>query len=151
MIKFLYEKIKTILKIKKRNPNRKKVEKLFEKLDADDPKKFPQPREKWEVPTKQGVYIIRKGDKGLHVGRTLYGKKGLKQRLKNHLYGKSSFYKLYLKPKGETVRQIGFTYQYLVVDKEEFGEYAVELRARLEVYATAKLWPKHIGTGKKSP
>jgi hypothetical protein len=36
--------------------------------------RFPQEREQLIAPLEPGVYVIRKGDTVLHVGRTLRGK-----------------------------------------------------------------------------
>jgi len=90
------------------------------------------------APSKQGVYVIRKGQVVLHVGRTVGGKNGLRQRLKNHLYGSSSFTNKYLNGKGAVLRK-RHTYQFLMVKKNE------RLRSLLEAYAIGMLCPKHIG------
>jgi len=100
---------------------------------------FPQERQQLKAPSEPAVYIIRKGEIVLHVGRTLRGKYGLYQRLKNHLYGASSFTDKYLKGNGATLRK-GHTYQFLVVED-------ARLRALLEAYAIGTLCPKHIGLG----
>jgi len=118
---------------------RQKVKELFKALCKQPMLQFPQARRKLEAPLKPGVYVIRKGGIVLHVGRTLRGKGGLHQRLKNHLQGNSSFTNDYLHGKGATLRK-GHTYQSLVVKYPR-------LRALLEAYATGKLCPKHIGLG----
>ena len=120
-------------------PERQKVEELFNTLCKQPMLQFPQNHKKLEVTSKQGVYIIRKGDIVLHVGRTLRGKKGLYQRLEDHLHGNSSFTKEYLKGNGAALRK-GHTHQYLVVED-------ARLRALLEAYAIGTLCPKHIGLG----
>jgi hypothetical protein len=53
---------------------------------------FPKAGERLDAPDNHGVYIIY-SPKGrvAHVGRTVRGKKGLHQRLNNHLHGTSSF------------------------------------------------------------
>jgi hypothetical protein len=86
------------------------------------------------------VYIIYKEEVVLHTGRTLRGKDGLQQRLKNHLHGSSSFTVEYLKGKGATLREGGYTYQYL-----ELGD--SRKRALLEAYAIGTLCPEHLGLG----
>ena len=118
---------------------RQEVRKLFAKLCKQRPQIFPQSREQLEAPLKSGVYVIRKSKNVLHVGRTSRAKYGIYQRLKNHLYGASSFTDKYLKGNGEALRK-GHTYQYLVVKD-------ARLRALIEAYAIGMLCPKHIGLG----
>lgn len=120
-------------------PEKQKVKKLFKALCKQPMWQFPQARRKLEAPLKPGVYIIRKGRVVLHVGRTVRGRGGLQQRLKNHLHGNSSFTNEYLNGKGDKLRK-GHTFQLLVVKNRR-------LRALLEAYATGKLCPKHIGLG----
>jgi len=117
-----------------------RVKELFAKLVNQPRHQFPQKRKRWQAPTRHGVYIIRKDETVLHVGRTLRGKDGLRQRLQNHASGSSSFTKSYLKGNGGTLRQQGYTYQYL---EEEHSR----LRALLEAYAVGTLCPEHIGLG----
>ena len=117
-----------------------KIKNLFNKLCKQHKLPFPQHRKALNAPSQPGVYIIRKGKSVLHVGRTLRGKGGLHQRLKNHLHGSSSFTNKYLNGKGEMLRENGYTYQYLKVE-------APRLRALLEAYAVGDLCPKHIGLG----
>jgi len=119
----------------------KEIEKLFKKLIAQPIRSFPQNRQPIDAPSKPSVYIIRKEEIILHVGRTLRGRNGLRQRLKNHLHGSSSFTKEYLKGKGSILRKNGYTYQYLVLEDPR-------KRALLEAYAVGTLCPKHIGLGK---
>lgn len=118
---------------------RHKVEELFAELCKQPMHQFPQKREQLIAPSEPGVYVIRKGDITLHVGRTLRGKGGLHQRLKNHLHGSSSFTNKYLKGNG-AVLQNGYTYQYFVVKD-------TRLRALLEAYAIGTLCPEHVGLG----
>jgi len=124
---------------KKMASERKKVKQLFKVLCRQQRMQFPQERKKLQATTEQGVYIIRKGDIVLHVGRTYRGKKGLYQRLMNHLYGSSSFTNEYLKGNGAILRK-GHTYQFLVVKN-------ARLRALLEAYATGTSCPEYIGLG----
>ena len=107
-------------------PERQKVEELFNALCKQPMLQFPQDHKKLEATSKPGVYVIRKGDIVLHVGRTLRGKDGLYQRLKNHLHGSSSFTDKYLKGNGAALRK-GHTYQFLVVED-------ARLRALVEAY-----------------
>ena len=120
-------------------PETQKVEELFTDLCKQPMHKFPQKRKQLEAPSKPAVYVIRKGEIVLHVGRTLRGRNGLYQRLKNHLHGASSFTDKYLKGDGAALRE-GHTYQFLVVKD-------ARLRALVEAYATGRLCPKHIGLG----
>jgi hypothetical protein len=86
------------------------------------------------------VYVIT-DPKGrvVHVGRTLRGRRGLYQRLRNHLQGQSSFVLLYLGGKGTKLRK-GFSYQYLKVSDNR-------QRALVESLAVGRLCPLHIGIG----
>ena len=118
---------------------RQKVKELFTELCKQPMRQFPQEREQLEAPSEPGVYIICKGKIVLHVGRTLRGKYGLYQRLKNHLHGLSSFTDKYLKGNGAALRK-GHAYQFLVVKN-------ARLRALVEAYAIGTLCPKHIGLG----
>ncbi len=119
-----------------------KVEELFKKLKSAKDQIFPKKGETLEVPTEQGVYIIY-GSKGkvLHVGRTLSGKNGIKQRLENHMSsGQSSFTRNYLDGgKGEWLRG-RCKFRYIVVRDDR-------IRAYLEAYAIGSLCPEHIGVG----
>ena len=118
---------------------RQKVKELFTALCKQPMTQFPQAHKKLQATSEPGVYVIRKGDIVLHVGRTLRGKEGLRKRLKNHLHGASSFTNEYLKGNGAVLRK-GHTHQSLVVED-------ARLRALLEAYATGTLCPKHIGLG----
>ena len=122
------------------NGESQKVRTLFGKLCARPKQSFPEYRKSLVAPSKPGVYIIRKNKTCLHVGRTLCAKNGLRQRLKNHLHGLSSFTYQYLKGKGATLREDGYSYQYLVLEDPRE-------RALLEAYAIGALCPEHIGLG----
>lgn len=117
-----------------------KIKDLFTELCEQSGLSFPQHRKALNAPSQPGVYIICKGKTVLHVGRTLRGKGGLHQRLKNHLHGSSSFTNNHLKGKGDILRKNGYTYQYLKVKSPR-------LRALLEAYSVGHLCPKHIGLG----
>jgi len=119
---------------------RKRIEDLFTDLCNKPVRLFPKERERLSAPSDSGVYIIRKGDTVLHVGRTVRGKEGIRQRLKNHLHGSPSFTNKYLKGNGAVLRDGEHTYKFIVV------EYARD-RALLEAYAIGILCPKHIGLG----
>jgi hypothetical protein len=115
------------------------VKDQFRLLLRQNKHRFPKLRQTLNSPTEQGVYIIRKDDTVLHVGRTLRGEKGLQQRLKNHLTGASSFTKQYLKGNGAELRK-GYNYQFLIIEDNR-------LRALVEAYAIGMLCPMHIGLG----
>ena len=101
---------------------------------------FPPAGERIDVPDNHGVYIIYdpKGRVG-HVGRTVRGKRGLYQRLNNHLHGSSSFTDKALNGKGSVLRN-GYKYRYIEVENNR-------LRALLEAYAIGQLCPEHLGDG----
>lgn len=122
------------------NSESKEVKMLFDKLCAQAKRSFPKPHRPLDAPSKPGVYIIRKKNTILHVGRTLRGKGGIHQRLKNHLHGSSSFTNVYLEGKGVTLREGGYTYQYLELEDPR-------KRLLLEAYVVGKLCPEYIGLG----
>ena len=115
------------------------VQTLFDNLINKQKYLFPERGKPSNIPHTHGVYIIQKGNEVLHIGRTHRGKKGLHQRLCNHLYGASSFTKEYLDGDGKELRK-GYTYQYLEVKEDRH-------RALLEAYAVGTLCPKHLGLG----
>ena len=92
------------------------------------------------VPPEQGVYVIYDPQKKVvHVGRTQRARRGLRQRLNNHLLGQSSFVEKYLRRKSSRLRA-GYKFRYLVLDSPRN-------RALLEALAIGVLCPKHIGLG----
>lgn len=92
------------------------------------------------MPGTHGVYVIYARDlRVLHVGRTVRGHYGLHRRLKNHLYGKSSFAIQYLKGRGSRLRR-DYTFSYIEVADSR-------LRALLESLAIGILCPRHLGVG----
>jgi len=94
-----------------------------------------------DVPNVHGVYIIKKGKSILYVGKTNRAQDGLRQRLTDHLYGRSSFRINYKGPKGKLdIRQCKIEY----IKKRDH-----RIRALLEAYATGMLCPKYIGTGER--
>lgn len=117
-----------------------KIIRLFSNLITQPINPFPQQREQLNAPSEPGVYIIRKERIVLHVGRTVRGKRGLYQRLNNHLRGQSSFVQDYLSGNFNTLRNAEYTYQCLVVLDDR-------IRALLEAYAIGSLCPQHIGLG----
>ena len=112
----------------------------FKELIGQESRAFPKPREQVDAPTKPGVYIIYRGGVVLHVGRTVRGKNGIRQRLNNHLHNASSFTNTYLDGNGEELRSKKYSYKYLVVQNSR-------KRALLENYAICMLCPKHLGLG----
>ena len=75
----------------------------------------------------------------MHVGRTVTGKRGLKQRLFNHLHGRSSFVIQSFAGSGAKLRG-KFSFRYVLVPNNR-------LRALLEAYAIGRLCPRHLGVG----
>ena len=122
------------------NDERQRVEDLFGELRGQEKHSFPKKRQPLNAPSMAGVYIIHRDETILHVGRTHRCKNGIHQRLKNHLYSSSSFTKNYLQGNGATLREEGYTYQYLELENPRE-------RALLEHYAIGTLCPKHLGTG----
>lgn len=102
--------------------------------------KFPKQGERLEATSEHGVYIIYSpGGNVMHVGRTLRGEKGLHRRLKNHLYGRSSFVRIHMKGMSYKLRR-GYGFRCLAIK-------SARQRALLEAYAIGVLCPKHIGLG----
>lgn len=91
----------------------------------------------------QGVYIIYQDKSILHVGRTYRAKQGIKQRIKNHLYGNSSFMKYFDKMNKEKLKKY-CTFKYIEVKSDR-------KRALLEFLAIGILCPEYLGEhrGKK--
>lgn len=104
---------------------------------------FPMSRGRISAPTTQGVYLIF-GPRGrvLHVGRTVKGRNGLRQRLKNHLQGQSSFTWSMFDKQGEMLRG---THSYAFIEEPNDRR-----RALLEAYAVGNLCPKHLGVGRSA-
>ena len=117
----------------------KAVRALFIELKRSRLYEFPKHRKRIDAPNKQGVYVIYSPSvrKVVHVGRTYKGTAGLRQRLKNHLHGSSSFTEKYLKDGGSSLRN-GYTFRCLPVASPR-------RRALLEAYAAGCLCPAHIG------
>ncbi|MDG4898164.1 hypothetical protein P9272_31995 [Mesorhizobium sp. WSM4976] len=112
---------------------------LYDELVSEKLYQFPPKREHLpkEVTSAHGVYIIYGADgQVLHVGKSSRGKRGVFQRLMNHLAGQSSFVNLYFKGDKTQVRACGF--RFLSIDD-------ARTRALVEAYATGYLCPAHIG------
>jgi hypothetical protein len=89
------------------------------------------------ITDKQGVYVIyNKKDIVLHVGRTIRGFGGLRQRLGNHKKGQSSFVRIFLKGDKNKIKDCAFK----CIKVPKYQE-----RAWLEGYAIGMLCPRHIG------
>ncbi len=117
------------------------IEQLFEKLCAEPEYPFPKAGSAPSASRNGGVYVIRSPrGRVVHVGRTTRGSRGLQQRLSNHLHGRSSFTKKYLKNLGSKLRS-GYTYQCLEVKR-------TRQRALLECLAIGRLCPMHLGLSK---
>ncbi len=72
------------------------IKDLFEKLISSEYHIFPA-RGKINITEKHGVYIIyNPNNEELHVGNTPSGRKGLNQRLYNHISCTGIFYEKYL-------------------------------------------------------
>lgn len=128
------------------NKDHQRIKELFRQLKAKQPELFPQERRPLNVTTKHGVYIIYSpGRKILHVGRTLRGRKGLRQRLNNHLQGQSSFTVSYFKNRKKSPKLLRRRYKFAYVEVNNS-----RMRALLEAYAVGMLCPIHLGTGEIS-
>jgi hypothetical protein len=124
------------------NREQKAVRTLFKRLKRATLRSFPDHRGRMDAPDLQGVYVIyspriQKVRKVVHVGRTYRGTAGLRQRLKNHLHGASSFTNEFLKGHGRKLRN-GYAFRCLPVR-------SARRRALLEFYAAGCLCPAHIG------
>ena len=101
---------------------------------------FPAPGSRIEAATEKGVYIIYSPrGRVLHVGGTPRGRRGVAQRLRDDLAGKSSFVQKYLNGHGRLLRE-GYKFRYLVITKGRD-------RALVEALGIGKLCPDHIGHG----
>lgn len=131
--------------VKKPNYNPKEsqtIKKLFENLISTNFHFFPT-KGKIKVTDNHGVYIIYNSDNVvLHVGNTPSGRKGLNQRLYNHISSTGVFYKKYLQPYEIKMRGT-HKFRYLEVEDPRH-------RALLESFAIGSLCPVHLGTGEKN-
>ena len=117
------------------------IKNLFEELILSEHHIFPT-RGKINITEQHGVYIIyNPQNEVLHVGNTPSGRKGLNQRLYNHISCTGIFYEKYLKPNKIKMRGI-YKFKYLEVKD-------IRHRALLEAYAAGNLCPSHFGTGAK--
>ncbi|MBT4400904.1 MAG: hypothetical protein HOD37_15595 [Bacteroidetes bacterium] len=122
------------------NKEVKNTEKLYHQLMSQEEIAFPLPRKRMKASTDRGVYIIFDPHcTVVHVGRTPRAKNGIRQRLYDHLGGRSSFTQNYLNNDGKKLRG-EYTYKYLIVKNPRS-------RALLEAYTIGHLSPKHLGLG----
>jgi hypothetical protein len=122
--------------------DRKIIKARFAKLKRAPLRSFPALYGKLEAPDKPGVYVIYdpRGNV-LHVGNTPRARKGLAQRLRDHMGTRSSFTQQFkrLKQDGSRLRK-GYKFRCLPVRKRRYC-------ALLEAYAIGCLCPEHIGHG----
>ncbi len=119
------------------------IQKLFARLIGSRLQRFPLAGERLDVTSNHGVYVIFGPRKQvLHVGRTARGRKGLAQRLRNHLHAGSSFTNVYLRGKGSKLRG---THSFAHIEVPD-----ARTRALLESYAVGHLCPKHLGVGENA-
>ena len=133
---------KTIEKNKFIQKEKHKINDLLKKLLAQKLYKFPRPSE-LDVPDEHGVYIIYNPDKKVdHVGRSISGRRGLNQRIKNHLHGLSSYTIKHLNGNASKLRE-GYKFRYFLISDDRE-------RALVEALAIGKLCPEHLGLGSKN-
>ena len=119
------------------------VRRLLTQLKRARPQAFPVSGERLDVPDKHGVYIIYSSRLVvLHVGRTVRGKRGLRQRLNNHLHGASSFAIQFLKGHGAKLRR---NYRFAYIEIAD-----ARVRALVESLAVGTLCPRHLGVGENA-
>lgn len=122
----------------------RRIRKSFDLLCRQKAFRFPRTGyvESLGVPDEQGVYIIYGPQRQpAHVGRTLRGKLGLRQRLNQHMLGQSSFVKNYKDLEGSGKRLRGrFWFRYLPVENDR-------ARALVESLGVGLICPEHLGLG----
>ncbi len=118
----------------------REIRALFDKLMRAPCHQFPLSYGRLEAPTEKGIYVIYSPrGKIMHVGATPRAKRGIRQRLFDHLQGRSAFTKRAFKQRGYKLRN-GYKFRYLVVKN-------ARNRALLEPYAIGCLCPSFIGYG----
>jgi hypothetical protein len=116
------------------------VRRFFRQLRRAVRSPFPRTGQRLDCPTCQGVYVIfDRAGRVAHVGRTTRARAGLRQRLKAHLAGRSSFVIKHLRGQTLLLRR-GYSFSFVEVAEPR-------TRALLEAYATGVLCPRHLGTG----
>lgn len=117
------------------------IKNLFKTLILSEFKIFPK-KGIVKVTDKHGVNIIYSPENEvLHVGNTPSGKKGLNQRLYNHISCTGVFYVKYLQPNKIKMRG---THKFKYIEVKDIRQ-----RALLEAYTAGNLCPAHFGTGEK--
>lgn len=117
-----------------------RIKELFDELIRAPLQPFPAAGTPREAPDQRGVYVIYDKDGGVcHVGGTPRARKGMRQRLDNHLRGLSSYTKACFNHDGSQLRD-GYQFRCLAVTSPRE-------RALLECYAIGHLCPSHIGHG----
>ena len=123
-----------------REAERREVAALATQIARAKTSPFPDPgtADFTEVDDKPGVYLIRTS-RGLvcHAGRTLR-QRSLRKRLRDHIYGKSSFVSEYLDGDGSRLR-VGYRFATLAIKNER-------TRTLVEHLLVGQLCPEHVGT-----
>jgi hypothetical protein len=122
------------------------IKKLFDELIHQKLFLFPHKGyvEKLGVPSRQGVYVIYDPRKiPVHVGRTVRGRNGLRQRLNQHMLGQSSFVQEFLKGCGSKLRG-KYSFRYYVINNDRH-------RALAESLGVGIICPKHLGLSRSKP
>lgn len=133
----------------KRAQEQQRIQALYRRLVDSTWRDFPREGPLLDATERQGVYVIRSPGRTVrHVGSTYRVKKGLKQRLRNHLGGHSSFALAAasvggLGGHGAKLRS-GYQYQFIAVNNGR-------VRHLLEHLAIGKLCPKYVGTHEGGP
>jgi hypothetical protein len=121
-----------------------KIAALFKRLKKADLNVFPSTPRELSAPDSQSVYIIYDPQgRVCHVGCSYRGKRGLYQRLRNHMETKSSFTIAKAQWHGSKLRG-KYKFRYLAVDD-------YRQRLFLENLAIGSLCPQHIGSHQKKP
>ncbi len=116
-----------------------KVRSLVQRLRRATRYRFPRAGRSLACPPRHGVYIIySRHGRVAHVGRTTRTKRGLLDRLRAHLDGRSSFVQDDMHGRSAMLRR-GYSYAWVEVADPR-------LRALTEALATGLLCPRHIGT-----
>ncbi len=124
----------------KKSREQQDVRRRFARLMRAKRYRFPSHRERLFAPPHHGVYVVfGPGNRILHVGRTVRGKRGLLQRLTDHLRGNSSFTASSFQRDGSKLRG-KCSYAFLTIKD-------ARSRVLLESYAVGFLCPKHLGLG----
>jgi hypothetical protein len=124
------------------------VKAKFAELIRSPLQPFPPPRRQLDETDKRGVYVIYSPcGKVLHVGGTPRGQRGIRQRLSNHLHGKSSFTNksMFLWLHGGRALKARYSYLRKHCSYRCLPIKDDRLRVLLEAYAIGHLCPDHVG------